>query len=141
MILISTKHLKNLSAELPQKKKCFVLLLFRVLTASIPESCMPMLMTTTVSTCQRTDSSINSLKTDRVSTDDKERCSSCISSISAWMLHLALYHFRAESQRVEICRITRSVTTTDLQSKVGGKKKSISVSKWKKNDPLICVFL
>lgn len=66
-----------------------------MLTASMPDSCMPMLMTTTLRTCQRTESSINSLHTDRVSSDDSERCSSCISSISAWMLHLARYHFSA----------------------------------------------
>ena len=71
---------------------------FKVLTASMPDSCMPMLMTTTLSTCRRTESSSNSFHTDSVSTDDRERCSSCISSISAWMLHLVLYHFRAESQ-------------------------------------------
>lgn len=69
-----------------------------VLTASMPESCMPTLMTTTLSTCHRTVSSCRSFHTDSVSTDDRERCSSCISSISAWMLHLALYHFRAERQ-------------------------------------------
>ena len=65
------------------------------LTASMPDSCMPMLMTTTLRSCQRTDGSSSSCHTETVSTDDRERCSSCISSISAWMLHLARYHFRA----------------------------------------------
>lgn len=74
---------------------------FRVLTASIPDSCMPILMTTTLSTCQRTESSSSSFHTDSVSTEHRERCSSCISSISAWMLHLALYCFRAERQMIK----------------------------------------
>ena len=67
----------------------------RQLTASMPDSCIPMLMTTTLSTCHRTLLSSNSCHTDRVSEEDSERCSSCISSISSWMLHLDLYHFRA----------------------------------------------
>lgn len=83
----------------PPSSSMYTLLCFqRVLTASMPDSCMPILMTTTLSTCHRTDSSSNSFHTDSVSCDDRERCSSCISSISAWMLHLALYHFRAERQ-------------------------------------------
>lgn len=72
----------------------------------MPDSCMPMLMITTLSTCQRTLSSSNSLHTDSVSCDDRERCSSCISSISAWMLHLALYHFRAGRQQRKECNYT-----------------------------------
>lgn len=66
-----------------------------LLTASMPDSCMPMLMTTTERTCQRTVGSSRRRHTDTVCTDDRERCSSCISSISSWMLHLARYHFRA----------------------------------------------
>lgn len=76
----------------------FLLQTCGVLTASMPESCMPTLITTTLNTCHRTVSSRKSFHTDSISTDDRERCSSCISSISAWMLHLALYHFRAERQ-------------------------------------------
>lgn len=53
------------------------------LTASIPDNCIPMLMTTTEKTCQRTVGSSSSCQTDTVSTVNRERCSSCISSISA----------------------------------------------------------
>lgn len=54
-----------------------------------------MLMMTTERTCQRTVGSRSSCHTDTVWKVSIERCSSCISSISAWILHLALYHFRA----------------------------------------------
>lgn len=66
------------------------------LTASMPDSCIPMLTTAMVMTCQRTQRSVSSPQTDTDWMDDRERCSSCISSTSAWMFSFLRYHFRAE---------------------------------------------
>ena len=66
------------------------------LTASMPESCMPMLTTAIVMSCQRTLRSESRPQTDTDWMEDRERCSSRISSTSAWMFSFLRYHFRAE---------------------------------------------
>lgn len=72
---------------------------FLTLTASMPESCMPMLTTAMVMSCQRTQRSVNRPQTETVWMEDRDRCSSCISSTSAWMFSLVRYHFKAEGQK------------------------------------------
>lgn len=111
--------------------------LLSFLTASMPDSCMPMLMTTTLSTCQRTVSSTNSFHTDSVSTDNRERCSSCISSISAWMLHLARYHFRAERQGTGSSMVTAHHTTSHLKHR--SLQQHLRNFLWLKGDLLNCI--
>lgn len=78
-------------AQLKQRQKAQ-----HTLTASMPDSCMPMLTTTMVMTCQRTQRSLSRPQTETVWTEDRDRCSSCISSTSAWKFPFGRYHFRAE---------------------------------------------
>lgn len=68
---------------------------FLTLTASMPESCMPMFTTTMVMSCQRTQRSVSRPQTETVWIEDRDRSSSCISSTSVWMSPLLRNHFKA----------------------------------------------
>ena len=99
-----------------------------ILTASMPDSCMPMLTTIMVMTCQRTQRSLSRPRTEMVSMEDRERCSSCISSTSAWMFPLVRYHFKAERSRREAFYQPTETPVTTLASKSGETEDMVSKS-------------
>lgn len=72
----------------------------------MPESCMPMLTTAMVMSCQRTQLSVSRPQTETVWIEERDRSSSCISSTSAWMSPLLRYHFKA------VTKCERRVTRT-----------------------------
>lgn len=95
------------------------------LTASMPDSCMPMLTTAMVMTCQRTERSVSRLQTETVWMEDRERCSSCISSTSSSMLPLVRYHFRAKEQKEKLLPACRHISPHLIVFK-GSRKQNIS---------------
>lgn len=101
-----------------------LLLLCSPLTASIPDSCIPMLTTTMVRTCQRTERSMSRRRTERVLMEERDRCSSCISSTSAWMFPFLRKHLRAGEQTQLLNFTARKSEMTKKRSAVSDLKRS-----------------